>query len=159
MLRVDPMSSPPWQCDQPQIDLSLAEVRKADILPIESRARALELLSPYEGFTFTFTDGPKTTDWVRCAFVCGTNKGGAFLQLFLVSFGTTWILWYSDPLITNQSAFKIEISNFFDRARHFKFLKLHGKPKNKNLKILTYGGLQDAKWWEDSKSGLKIQIG
>ena len=31
--------------------------------------------------------------------------------------------------------------------------------KIKKAKIVSHGGLSYAKWWEDSKSGLKIQIG
>ena len=33
-----------------------------------------------------------------------------------------------------------------------------GGQKIQNVKIISNGVLKDAKWWEDSKSGLKIQI-
>ena len=56
-MRVDITTSPPWQSIQPQIDLSLADVKKGDILPTEARSRAMDLISSYEGHTLTFTDG------------------------------------------------------------------------------------------------------
>ena len=64
-------SKPPWQFIHPLIDLSLADVKKGDILPTESRSRAMELISSYEGHTLIFTDGSKTSDGVGCAFVFG----------------------------------------------------------------------------------------
>ena len=42
--------------------------------------------------------------------------------------------------------------------RFAKFWKWHGKSKNRNVKIMTMTGLSYVKWWEDSKSGPKIQI-
>ena len=71
VMRVDITTSPPWQSIQPQIDLSLADVKKGDILPTEARSRAMELISSYEGHTLTFTDGSKTANGVGCAFVSG----------------------------------------------------------------------------------------
>ena len=64
-------SKPPWQFIHPLIDLSLADVKKGDILPTESRSRAMELISSYQGHALIFTDGSKTSDGVGCAFVFG----------------------------------------------------------------------------------------
>ena len=71
VMRVGITTSPPWQSIQPQIDLSLTDVKKGDILPTEARSRAMELISSYEGHTLTFTDGSKTVNGVGCAFVSG----------------------------------------------------------------------------------------
>ena len=71
--RIDTMASPPWKSVTPDIDLSLSDVRKGDITPLESNARALEHLSSYEEWTLTFTDGSKTDEGVGCAFVSGRN--------------------------------------------------------------------------------------
>ena len=68
------MASPPWKSVTPDIDLSLSDVRKGDITPLESNARALEHLSSYEVWTLTFTDGSKTDEGVGCAFVSGRNS-------------------------------------------------------------------------------------
>ena len=56
-----------------QIDISLSDVRKTDLLPEELRSRAIEHLSRYHGSTLTFTDGSKTEEGVGCAFVCGRD--------------------------------------------------------------------------------------
>ena len=61
--------SPPWKRAIPKIALSLSDVRKGDLLPSESKARAIELMSSYAGYALTFTDGSKTADGVGCAFV------------------------------------------------------------------------------------------
>ena len=73
IMRVGTMAEPPWETICPQIDLSLANIRKGDITPIESRCRAIEHLSSYEGHTLTFTDGSKTREGVGSAFVCGQD--------------------------------------------------------------------------------------
>ena len=49
VMRVDSMSSPPWESDIPQIDASVSDVKKGDLLPLESRYRALEHISSYGG--------------------------------------------------------------------------------------------------------------
>ena len=71
VMRVDSMSSPPWESSIPQIDASLSAVKKGDLLPLESKYRAIEHLSSYGDCTFTFTDGSKTNEGVGCAFVSG----------------------------------------------------------------------------------------
>ena len=38
-----------------------------------------------------------------------------------------------------------------------KFLKMHGRLKNQNVKIMSNGGILYVKWWEDSKSGLEFK--
>ena len=63
------MTSPPWTSVRPQVDLTLSETRKGDLLPFESKATALQLLSSSEEYTLTFTDGSKTDEGVGCAFV------------------------------------------------------------------------------------------
>ena len=73
VMRVDSASSPPWESAIPQIDVSLSAVKKGDLLPLESRCRALEHLSSYGGYKFTFTDGSKTEEGVGCAFVSGND--------------------------------------------------------------------------------------
>ena len=73
IMRVDTMSSPPWKAVIPEIDLSLTDVKKNGLLPAECRARALELLTSYEGRSLTFTDGSKTSNGVGCAFVAGRD--------------------------------------------------------------------------------------
>ena len=73
IIRVETMSTPPWRSAIPQIDLSLSDVKKGDLLPLESRSRALEHLSSYEGYTLTFTDGSKTEEGVGCAFLSGRD--------------------------------------------------------------------------------------
>ena len=73
VMRISPPPSPPWHSVQPQVDLSLADVRKGDIPPSELRCRALELIASYRGRTRTFTDGSKTNDGVGCAFVAGRD--------------------------------------------------------------------------------------
>ena len=40
-----------------------------------------------------------------------------------------------------------------------KFYEFYGRSKNENLKVIANEGLRYPKSWEDSKSGLKIQIG
>ena len=67
------MSTPPWRSAIPQIDLSLSDVKKGDLLPLESRSRALEHLTSYEGYTLTFTDGSKTEEGVGCGFLIGRD--------------------------------------------------------------------------------------
>ena len=71
--RLDTMTSPPWKSVCPEIDISLSDVKKAELSPTESNARALEHLSAYQGWTLTFTDGSKTEEGVGCAFVSGRN--------------------------------------------------------------------------------------
>ena len=74
IMRVGTMAELPWETICPQIDLSLANVRKRDMItPIESRCRAIEHLSSYEGHTLTFTDGSKIKEGVGSAFVCGQD--------------------------------------------------------------------------------------
>ena len=71
--RVETPAFPPWKSACPLVDLSLSDVRKEDLIPSVSRARAIEHLSSYEGHTLTFTDGSKTEDGVGCAFICGQD--------------------------------------------------------------------------------------
>ena len=73
VVRVDAVAPPPWRSTVPNIDLSLSDAKKGDLLPIESRSRALQCLSLYEGHTLTFTDGSKTEEGVGCAFVSGSD--------------------------------------------------------------------------------------
>ena len=69
--RLHVASSPPWEQTRPVIDLSLADVKKGDILPYEAQSRAMEHIATYQGRTLVFTDGSKTKDGVGCAFVAG----------------------------------------------------------------------------------------
>ena len=60
--------------------------------------------------------------------------------------------------------FRIQTKNFrFKKIAHTCDLKFFFenvcKVKNQNLKIISNGGLLYVKWWEDSKSGRRIQIG
>ena len=73
IMRADKVKSPPWKGAIPQIDLSLSDVRKGDLHPHESRSRALERLSGYEGYTLTFTDWSRTVEGVGCAVVSGRD--------------------------------------------------------------------------------------
>ena len=66
-------SLPPWGNVRPQVDLTLADGKKANFLPSQARARALEHIALFDGFTSVFTDGSKTTDGVGCAFVTGRD--------------------------------------------------------------------------------------
>ena len=63
--------SPPWRNAYPRIDLLLTDIRKDDQPPCTLRARALEHIASYDGFTSVFTDGSKTEHGVGCAFVTG----------------------------------------------------------------------------------------
>ena len=72
-MRISITTSPPWLSTQPQIDISLADTKKGDVLPTEFRSRAMELLAMYEGYTLVFTDGSKTAEGVGSAFVCGND--------------------------------------------------------------------------------------
>ena len=72
-MRISITTSPPWLSTQPQIDISLADTKKGDVLPTEFRSRAMELLASYEGYTLVFTDGSKTAEGVGSAFVCGND--------------------------------------------------------------------------------------
>ena len=69
--RIDTTALPPWQSVNPQIDLSLADARKGDILTAEYRSRALELFESYAGYTLSFTDGSKSSEGAGSAFVTG----------------------------------------------------------------------------------------
>ena len=57
----------------PGVDLALCSVRKRDLPPSESKSRAIEHLSSYEGYVLTFTDGSKTGEGVGSAFVIGSD--------------------------------------------------------------------------------------
>ena len=74
VMRVELTTSPPWQAIQPQVDISLTDVKKGDILPAESLSRAMALLSSYEGYNLIYKDGSKTADGVGCAFVSGHDS-------------------------------------------------------------------------------------
>ena len=50
-------------------------------------------------------------------------------------------------------------STFRGREFNFKLLNMHGRSKSQNAKIISNWCLIYAKWWEDSKSGLRIQVG
>ena len=60
------------KCYPPDRSLPLRR-KKRDLLPLESRSRALEHLSSYEGYTLTFTDGSKTEEGLGCAFLSGQD--------------------------------------------------------------------------------------
>ena len=65
----------------------------------------------------------------------------------LVSFGT---------LIPHLTSKKNRIRKTCPHVPFEKILIYYGEPKKQNVKIPSYGGLRDAKRWEDSKSGLEI---
>ena len=65
-------------------------------------------------------------------------------------FQTRWVRWCTKNLIS---------STFRGREFNFKFLKMDERLKNQKAKILSNTCLEYAKWWEDSKFGLRIQIG
>ena len=73
VMRCGTSESPPWKSVRPQVDLSLSDIRKGDLHPLESRSRAVEHISSYEGFTASYTDGSKTEAGTGCAFVCGRD--------------------------------------------------------------------------------------
>ena len=82
VMRISITTSPPWLSTQPQIDISLADTKKGDVLPTEFRSRAMELLASYEGYTLIFTDGSKTAEGVGSAFVCGNDTRSFSLPAF-----------------------------------------------------------------------------
>ena len=71
--RADSTCPPPWKNVPPKIDLSLSDVRKGDLPASESKSRAMEHISSYEGYILTFTDGSKTREGVGSAFVSGCD--------------------------------------------------------------------------------------
>ena len=73
VMRCGTSESPPWKSVRPQVDLSLSDIRKGDLHPLESRSRAVEHISSYEGFIASYTDGSKTEVGTGCAFVCGRD--------------------------------------------------------------------------------------
>ena len=73
VLRADSTPPPPWKNAHPRIDLSLSDIRKGDLNPSESKSRAIEHLSSYEGYVLTFTNGSKASEGVGSAFVCGRD--------------------------------------------------------------------------------------
>ena len=68
---MDVASSPPWEQACPEVDLTLGEVKKDDLLPSEAKSRALQRIASYEGCVSVYTDGSKTSEGVGCAFVSG----------------------------------------------------------------------------------------
>ena len=74
VMRVETLASPPWQNIRPQIDLTLANMKKDETSPIEFRLRAFEHMASYEGRSFIYTDGSKTAEGVGCAFVAGRDS-------------------------------------------------------------------------------------
>ena len=75
--------SPPWKNANPQVDLSLATVKKDNVLPAEARARALEHIATYDGFIRVFTDGSKTSEGVGCSFIAGCETRSFSAIIFL----------------------------------------------------------------------------
>ena len=69
--RLEGSQTPPWQMILPPVDVSLAETRKADVLPALFKARALEHVATYADHVISYTDGSKTDEGVGCAFVRG----------------------------------------------------------------------------------------
>ena len=65
-------------------------------------------------------------------------------------FQTRWVQWCTKKSIS---------STIRGRELNFKFSKMHWRSKNQNAKIISSVCLKYAKWWEDSKSGLSIQVG
>ena len=65
-------------------------------------------------------------------------------------FQTRWVQWCTKKSIS---------STIRGRELNFKFSKMHWRSKNQNAKIISSVCLKYAKWWEDSKSGLSVQIG
>ena len=66
---VAPSHIPPWELSFPSPDVELAKIKKSDITPAESKARALEHLARYQRCAQYYTDGSKTEGGVGCAFV------------------------------------------------------------------------------------------
>ncbi|XP_043237640.1 uncharacterized protein LOC122389551 [Amphibalanus amphitrite] len=81
-------SSPPWKHAKPQVDLSLSEVKKDDLLPCEARVRALQHIVSYDGFNTVFTDGSKTPEGVGCAFIAGRDTRSFSLPSFASVFSS-----------------------------------------------------------------------
>ena len=104
VMRIDTEASPPWKDAIPQIDLSLSDVRKGDLHPLESRSRALERLSSYEGCALTFTDGSRTEEGVGCAFVSGHDTRSFSLPEHCSVFS-------SELAAINKALCFIEVSN------------------------------------------------
>ena len=48
---------------------------------------------------------------------------------------------------------------FSVRVREMKFLKIQWEANNKFSNFLLYGGPKGSSWWEDSKYGLRIELG
>ena len=71
VMRIRCSPSPPWRMVMPEIDTSLAEMRKGQVAPVLFKARALEHVSAYANYTVAYTDGSKTGNGVGCAFVLG----------------------------------------------------------------------------------------
>ena len=73
IMRLEHLSSPPWQLLPPSIDVSLSETKKGDVHPDEFKSRALEHIASYTGHTISYTDGSKSDGGVGSAFVCGDD--------------------------------------------------------------------------------------
>ena len=71
--RVSPTIIPPWELVAPTIDTSLSGANKDDVLPMEFRAKSLELISSYTNHQHVYTDGSKSDTGVGCAFVHGST--------------------------------------------------------------------------------------
>ena len=64
---------PPWELVYPEMDLSLTEVKKGEVLQCEFHIRAMEHMASYDGRCAVFTDGSKGAEGVGCAFVAGRD--------------------------------------------------------------------------------------
>ena len=71
--RIELTPHPPWKLVYPEIDLSLAQVKKGEVLQSEFRIRAMEHMASYDGRCAVFTDGSRTAEGVGCAFVAGRD--------------------------------------------------------------------------------------
>ena len=73
IMRLEHLSSPPWQLLPPSIDVSLSKTKKGDVHPDEFKSSALEHIASCTGHTISYTDGSKSDGGVGAAFVCGDD--------------------------------------------------------------------------------------
>ena len=83
--RYTPAVFPPWDRVLPIIDTSLSAVLKGQLSVEEILWRSLEKLNSYCDYMTTYTDGPKTSFGVGCAFVCG-NTVHTMSSVFCLNF-------------------------------------------------------------------------
>ena len=125
-------------------------------------------------FELYLSDSKMTPTIFTQGSLCGSKAGMAptthhqVHQLALGHFKNTEVLIFGAALVFSHYLVHLmpigtilsKIDQYLDLPhRLWSFRVNMGGSKIQNVKIITNGALRYAKWWENSKSGFKIQIG